>query len=89
MQSKLPQRVLSSYPISPNVSLPENELLPGMGDLSEEERQKIMAVMANAELDTASTSISRSPTPVKISLSHTLDSFFKNENQRLLEFLLP
>ncbi|VDM15406.1 unnamed protein product, partial [Wuchereria bancrofti] len=79
---KPPQTVLSSHPISPNAFFTENDLLPGLGDLSEEERQKIMAVMASAELDTASTSVSGSSVPVKISVSRTLDSFFKNEDQR-------
>ncbi|KAK6110034.1 hypothetical protein QQG55_38340 [Brugia pahangi] len=79
---KPPQTVMSSHSISPNASFTENDLLSGLGDLSEEERQKIMAVMASAELDTASTSVSSSSVPVKISVSRTLDSFFKNEDQR-------
>ncbi|EJD74792.1 hypothetical protein LOAG_17939 [Loa loa] len=80
IEPKSLQTVPSSYPLSPSPSFPENELLPGLSNLSEEERQKIMAVMASAELDMASTSVS--PTPVKISILHTLDSFFKNEDRR-------
>ncbi|CAG9537372.1 unnamed protein product [Cercopithifilaria johnstoni] len=79
-KSKLPQMISSSYPISPSQSFLESDLLPGLDDLSEEERQKIMAVMASAELDMASTSVSGSSAPVKISVS--LDSFFKNEDPR-------
>uniref|UniRef100_A0A915PK36 Uncharacterized protein n=1 Tax=Setaria digitata TaxID=48799 RepID=A0A915PK36_9BILA len=76
------QRLPSSHPVSPSPSFLENELLASLDGLSEEERQKIIAVMASAELDTSSTSISLSSGRSKISASHTVDSFFRNEDQR-------
>lgn len=71
------------YSVSPSQFVPENDLLSGLDDLSEEERQKIMAVMANAELDMALTSMSGTSVHVNIPVSHTLDSFGKNEDGRL------
>ncbi|VDM39139.1 unnamed protein product [Toxocara canis] len=52
-------------------------LPPGLEDLSEEERAKIMAVMACAEIDAAedAKAASRAP-PAKISSSRTSESFF-------------
>lgn len=89
LQSKHLQSISPSYTISSSPSFSENELLPALDYLSEEERQKIMAVMASAELDAASTNISEPPVPVKISASCTVDSFFNYKNQRFLKFLMP
>lgn len=83
MQAQTPEKVSSSYPVSPSPSFQERVVPPGLEDLSEEERQKILAVMASAELDsTAALNKPVSSVSSKIPISHTSDSFFRNEGER-------
>ncbi|VDM96007.1 unnamed protein product [Thelazia callipaeda] len=81
------KNVLPSCPETPNPLVIESDLLTSLEDLSEEERQKILAVMANSELDTALAYMPKSMSTIKISSSLTSDSFSQSEDQRFLKFL--
>ncbi|VDN34159.1 unnamed protein product, partial [Gongylonema pulchrum] len=75
------QKMPLSSPVSPSTSFHGSEIPPGLEDLSMEERQKILAVMAVAELD--SIADGNRAAPAKIPISQTSDSFFRNDNERL------